>query len=76
MAILIAVLFTLVIYEPSDLTFEIDVYDYSESPTIDVVCPEGIYESDCLEPRVKKRETAETISLEDIQDCANNNNFF
>ena len=76
MAILIAVLFTLVIYEPNDLTFEIEVYDYTEEPSVDVVCPEGIYESDCLEPRVKKRETAETISLEDIQNCANNDFFF
>jgi len=76
MAILIAVLFTLVIYEPNDLTYEIEVYDYSEEPMIDVVCPDGIYESDCLEPRAKKRETANTISLEDIQNCANNNDFF
>ena len=76
MALLIAVLFTLVIYEPNDLTFEIEVYDYSKKPTVDVVCPDGIYESDCMEPRERKREIEKTISLEDIQNCANNNDFF
>lgn len=72
----IVILFTLVIYEPNDLTFEIDVYDYTEEQTIDVVCPDGIYESDCLEPRERKREKVDTISLEDIQNCAGNNDFF
>lgn len=76
MAIIIAVLFTLVIYEPNESTFNIEVYDYTEEPSINVVCPDGIYESDCLEPVVKKRETIETVSLEDIKNCANNNDFF
>ena len=70
MRILLAVLFTLVIYEVTNLTYEIDVYDYEEEPTIEVVCAEGVY--DCIEPREEK----ETISLEDIKNCADNNNFF
>lgn len=65
--------FTLVIYEPTDFTYDIDVYDYSEKPTIEVICPEGVFDTDCLEPRV---ETKKEISLEDIQECAGNNSFF
>lgn len=64
---------TLVIYESSEATWDIEVYDYTEKPTLEVVCPEGIFSSDCTEPREEKKES---ISLEDIQNCANNNDFF
>jgi hypothetical protein len=63
---------TLVIYEPNDSTYNIEVYDYTEEPELEVVCPEGVFNSDCLEPREKKKET---ISLEDIQNCAKSSDF-
>lgn len=67
-------LFTLVIYEPNEDTFEIDVYDYTKEAKIYIVCPEGVYDSECIEP--KEEERKETISLEDIQACADNTDFF
>ena len=62
---------TLVIFEPNETTWEIEVYDYTEENLIEVVCPEGIFSSDCLEPRPQK----ETFSLDDIKDCAENGDY-
>ncbi|MBF32004.1 MAG: hypothetical protein CL529_12635 [Aequorivita sp.] len=60
--------FTLVIYEPTESTYEIEVYDYSEENVIEVICPEGTSSYECIEPRPPKTE----ISLDDIKNCADN----
>ena len=72
MRISLAVLFTLVIYEVTDLTYEIEVYDYEEELKIEVVCPEGVFSSDCLEPREEEKDT---ISIDDIKNCASNSDY-
>lgn len=74
----IVILSTLVIYEPDAMTDGIEVYDYSEKRSIHIICPEGTYETDCLNPKDGPNfvEEKETISLKDIQSCAENNDFF
>ena len=69
MIIFLAILTTMVIYEETPATWGIEIYDYSEEPIIEVICPEDVY--DCLEPREKK----ETISLDDIKNCAENGDY-
>ena len=75
-SMLILTLFTLVLYEPTTATDEIEVYNYGEGFKIEVICPEGVTDSDCKEPVEEIPRDTETISLEDIQNCAKNDYYF